>query len=119
MPLAVTGEDAVLDALLSGSRFVSLHGALPPGGEVSAGDYLRKPVTFVKTSGPDPTVYKNSNSIEYLPAVNNWGTINYFGIWSSLTGGDLLAYNNVNTPQEVGIDDIVLWGPHSLVVDTN
>jgi hypothetical protein len=119
VPLAGVGEDIVLDALLSGSLFLSLHGALPPGGEFSAGGYSREPVTFVKTSGPDPTVYKNSAQIEFPPATTNWGVINYFGLWSSVTGGNLLAYNNLIIPQTVDIEDIVIWGPNSLIVDTN
>jgi len=105
--------------LLLGDRFLSLHGDLPPGGEFSGGGYSRQPVTFVKTSGPDPTVYKNSASVEFPPAVTDWGDVYYFGIWSSVTGGNLLAYNNTNVPKTVEIDDIVIFGPNSLTVDTN
>ena len=118
MPLADTGETAVLDALLTG-RFVSLHTAAPPSNEVSGGGYARQPATFVKTSGPDPTVYNNDSTITFPTASTPWGTIAYFGIWSAVSGGDLLAYNAVDTPKSVDIGDFARWDVNSLTIDTN
>jgi hypothetical protein len=118
MPLANTGEITVLDALLAG-RFVSLHTGIPPGNEVTGGEYIRQPATFVKISGPDPTVYENSTLISYPTASANWGLINYFGVWSAESGGSLLAYNVVGVAKSVTAGDAVRWDPNSLTVDTN
>jgi hypothetical protein len=118
MPLAETGETAVMDALLVG-RFVSLHTGIPPGNEVVGGAYARQPATFVQTSGPDPTIYKNDALIAYPTATGAWGIIAYFGIWSALTGGSLLAYNVVGASKPVDAGDSARWDPNSLTVDTN
>ena len=117
MPLADTGETTVLDALLT-SRFLSLHTAAPPTSEVSGSGYARQSVTFVKTSGPDPTVYKNSVAVQFPAATGSWGTITHFGIWSASSGGNLLAYNAVTTSKLVAIDDIARWEINALSVDT-
>jgi len=117
MPLADVGENVVLDALLT-SRFLSLHTASPPGSEVSGGAYARQSVTFVETSGPDPTIYKNSVAVQFPTATAGWGTISHFGIWSAASGGNLLAYGSVTTPKIVAIDDIARWEINALAVDT-
>jgi hypothetical protein len=117
MPLAATGETTVLTALLA-SRFLSLHTALPPSGEVTGGAYARQPVTFAQTSGPDPTIYKNTALVQFPTATASWGTITHFGIWSAASGGNLLGYNTVTTAKAVAIDDAVKWDPNALAVDT-
>ena len=117
MPLAATGETTVLTALLA-SRFLSLHTAVPPGSEVSGGAYARQSVTFAQTSGPDPTVYKNTALVTFPTATASWGTITHFGIWSAASGGNLLAYSAVTTAKPVAIDDIVRWEANALSVDT-
>jgi len=118
MPLADTGETTVLDSLLA-SRFLSLHTAAPPTGEVAGGGYTRQAVTFAKRTGPDPTVYKNTTLIQFPTATAFWGTVTHFGIWSAVTGGNLLAYNAVDVAKPVDIDDVVQWNVDALVVDTN
>jgi len=117
MPLAATGETTVLTALLA-SRFLSLHTAAPPTSEVSGSGYARQAVTFAQTSGPDPTVYKNTALVTFPTATGAWGTITHFGIWTAASGGSLLAYNSVTTPKPVAVDDIVRWEANALSVDT-
>jgi hypothetical protein len=120
MPLAAGGETAVLDALLTG-RFLSMHTGTPPGGEVpTAGTgYVRQPVSFVSTGGPDPTVYKNSVAVQFPAAVLDWGNVTHFGIWSAATGGTLIAYAPVATPKAVTANDVVRWEVNSLAVSTD
>jgi len=117
MPLADTGENVVLDALLTG-RYLSLHTASPPASEVSGSGYVRQAVTFAETSGPDPTVYKNSVAVQFPAATGSWGTITHFGIWSAVSSGNLLAYSTVTTPKAVAADDIARWEINALSVDT-
>jgi hypothetical protein len=118
MPLAGSGEVVVLDALLAG-RFLSLHTGTPPGVEIPAGGYVRRPVTFAQTSGPDPTIYKNTAVVEYPAATTDWGTVTHFGVWTAVSGGNMVAYNTVTTPKAVTAGDIVRWDVGALVVDTN
>jgi hypothetical protein len=118
MPLAATGEQIVLNSLLTG-RYLSLHTALPPLGEITGGGYARQLVAFTQSSGPDPTVYRNADLIQYDPATTNWGYITHFGIWSTLTGGQLLAYSTIANPNNLSVDDVAQWEVGSLTVDTN
>jgi hypothetical protein len=118
MPLASVGETTVLNSLLVG-RFLSLHTAPPPLGEASGGAYARQSVTFAKTTGPDPTVYSNTALVQFPAATANWGTITHFGVWTALSGGNLLAYNIVSVVKPVYIDDIVRWEVGALVVSTD
>jgi len=117
MPLANTGETTVLSALLTG-RFISLHTGVPPSNEVVGSAYARQAATFAQTSGPDPTIYKNSGLIQFPTATGSWGTITHFGIWSASTAGNLLAYNTVTTSKPVAIDDAVKFDINALSVDT-
>ena len=118
MPLAAAGETTVMNSLLTG-RYLSLHTAFPPSGEVTGGGYERMPVTFAPTSSPDPTVYKNAALVQFDAATTSWGIIQYFGIWDALTGGSLLAYNAVSVAKPVEIDDVARWEIGTLVVDTD
>ena len=120
MPLAGTGETTVLNALLAG-RYLSLHTGLPPSSEISTSGsgYARQPVTFAQASGPDPTVYKNTVAVQTNPALTDWGFINYFGVWTALTGGSLLAYAALDTGKQVAIGDVVRWEINALSVDAN
>jgi len=118
MPLAAAGETTVLNSLLTG-RFLSLHTALPPAGEVSGGSYARQSVTFTQNSGPDPTIYKNTALIQFPAATANWGNIVYFGVWTLASGGTLMAYNVVAVSKPIFIDDIARWEAGALVVSTD
>ena len=118
MPLAAAGETTVLNSLLAG-RYLSLHTASPPSSEVTGGGYARESVTFGQTSGPDPTVYRNTVIVQFGAAESSWGLVTHFGIWDSASGGNLLAYNSVLVPKSVDIDDVARWEVGMLVVDTN
>ena len=118
MPLAATGETAALGAILTG-RFISLHTAAPPAGEVAVGAYARQAGTFVQRSGPDPTIYKNSTLLQFPTATASWGTITHFGIYSAVTAGTLVAFNTVTTSKAVAVDDIVRFEIDALSVSTD
>ena len=120
MPLATAGESIVLDALLAG-RFMSLHIGDPTVGsvdEIEGGSYARQSATFAKT-GDNPTVATNTNLIQFPTATSDWGTITHFGIWTAVSAGTLLAYNTVETPKVMAIDDIARWEVGTLTVTTD
>jgi len=118
MPLIGNGEVIVLDALLAG-RFLSLHTGEPPASEIAGGGYARQAVTFNQTFGPNPTVYGNSELIQFPAATSDWGIISHFGIWTAESGGELLAYNVITVPKPIEADDVARWHIHSLLVDAD
>lgn len=120
MPLASSGEVAVLNALLSGV-YVSLHTGNPGNtgaNEVAGGSYARKAATFTNT-GNNPTVAANNAVIQFDQATADWGTIAHFGIWSAATGGSLLAYSPVTTPKTIGVGDVARWDTGTLTVSAD
>lgn len=119
MPITPTAEIMVLNALLDGPRWVSLHTGDPTGGnEVVGNGYARQPVTF-SASGANPTTYFNDTALQYPIATADWGTISWFGIYDAVGGGNLLGYEPVDVPRNVLASDIVRWeiGQISVVAD--
>lgn len=120
MGLSASGESVVLTALLTG-RYISLHTADPGisgGGEVTGGAYARQPVTFAQ-SGSNPTVASNNAVVQYPTATANWGTVNFYGIWSAASGGTFYGGYPVTLPKAVGVDDIVRWDVNKLQIATD
>ena len=115
--LTAKGEKLVLDTVLTG-RFLSLHTADPVetgAGEVSGGDYARQPTKFTNT-GSNPTTASLSELVQYPTATTRWGNITHVGIWSALTGGDLLMTAAVTLPKVVDISDVARFQVGSIVV---
>lgn len=72
------------------------------GTEVSGGSYARKQVTF---GAPVDGVISNTNKIEFDTPTAAWGTVAYWAIYTSSTGGTLLASGKVNPEKTVAIGD--------------
>jgi hypothetical protein len=120
MGLAASGESIVLNALLA-ARFVSLHTtdpALTGTGEVVGGAYARQAVTFTN-SGANPTIAANSTVVQFPTATAGWGTVGWFGLWTTSSGGNFLAGWPVKTPKSVGVDDIARWDVGKLQIATD
>lgn len=86
--LSSTQEQTVLDNIISGGVYVSLHtadeGNEPDGAnEVSASDYARASVaaTDLSTSGSGPTTMTNDVDINFGTTENDWGTITHAALW--------------------------------------
>ena len=109
-------EDKVLDHVFGGTAYtapttlyVALYTVAPTdtggGTEVSGGGYVRKTATFT-VSGTSPTTASNSAAVEYPTATANYGTVVAVGIFDALSGGNLLAYANLDTSKVVSTGDV-------------
>ena len=109
-------EDKVLDHVFGGTAYtapttlyVALYTVAPTdtggGTEVSGGGYVRKTAAFT-VSGTSPTTASNSAAVEYPTATANYGTVVAVGIFDALSGGNLLAYANLDTSKVVSTGDV-------------
>jgi len=109
-------EDKVLDHVFGGNAYtapatlyVALYTVAPTdtggGTEVTGGSYARQTGTFT-VSGTNPTTASNSAAIEYPTATANYGTVVAVGILDASSGGNLLAYADLDTSKSVTTGDV-------------
>ncbi len=109
-------EDKVLDHVFGGNAYtapatlyVALYTVAPTdtggGTEVTGGSYARQSGTFT-VSGTNPTTASNSAAIEYPTATADYGTVVAVGILDASSGGNLLAYANLDTSKSVTTGDV-------------
>jgi hypothetical protein len=109
-------EDKVLDHVFGGTAYtapttlyVALYTVAPTdtggGTEVSGGAYARQTAAFT-VSGTSPTTASNSAAVEYPTATADYGTVVAVGIFDALSGGNLLAYANLDTSKVVSTGDV-------------
>jgi hypothetical protein len=78
----------------NGVMYISLHTADPgvdgqTSNEVSGGSYARKLTAasdFNAATTADPSVTTNANTLTFVTATANWGTVTHFGLWRTLAG---------------------------------
>lgn len=106
-------ENAILNWLLQNTAFpansvtyLSLYTTAPTdtggGTEVSGSNYSRVASTglFPVASGASGSV-TNSSDIVFPAATGSWGTIAAVGLMSASSGGNLLMWANLTTPQNI------------------
>jgi len=108
-------EDKVLDHVFGGvaytqpTKHVALYTVAPTdtggGTEVTGGSYARQTGAFT-VSGTNPTTASNSAAIEYPTATADYGTVVAVGILDASSGGNLLAYANLDTSKSVTTGDV-------------
>jgi hypothetical protein len=116
--LSSIGEADVL-VPLTDNVFVSLHLADPGdtgANEVVGGAYARQgPVTFANT-GFNPTVAANTAILTYPQASASYGMINFFGIWTAVTGGNFLGSGAIGFPIPINTGDSARFYANSLTI---
>jgi hypothetical protein len=116
--LSSIGEADVL-VPLTDNVFVSLHTADPGdagANEVVGGGYARVgPVAFAN-SGFNPTVAANTAIMTYPLASANYGTINFFGLWTALSGGSFLGSGQIAAPIPVNAGDSARFYANTLTI---
>lgn len=50
----------------------------------------------------DPSVLDNASEIAFPEALSSWGTMTYFGLFDALSGGNLLAFDLLRDPNDLG-----------------
>ena len=109
-------EDKVLDHVFGGTAYtapstlyVALYTVAPDdtggGTEVTGGSYARQTATFT-VSGTSPTTATNAAAIEYPTATADYGTVTSVGILDASSGGNLLAYADLDTSKVVSTGDV-------------
>jgi hypothetical protein len=72
------------------------------GTECSGTSYARQSFTMT-VSGDTAT---NGANIEFPTAGSSWGTIVAVGVFTAVTGGDLIAYGNLTTSKAIDTGDV-------------
>jgi hypothetical protein len=116
--LSSIGEADVIAALTT-NVWVSLHTADPGNtgaNEVVGGAYARQgPVAFAN-SGFNPTVAANTSIITYPVATANYGTINFFSLWTAAAGGNFIGSGPVPFPIPINTQDSARFYAQTLTV---
>jgi hypothetical protein len=122
MTATAFGEGLMLDAILDGPFWISLHTGLPTGGnEVAGGGYARveSDNTEFTRVGSEPIVASNNVVLEFPSASAQWvagANLTHFAIWDAATGGNMRARDPLTTPKAVDIYDVVRFPVGTLVV---
>lgn len=74
------------------------------GAEVSGGGYARKAFSFTASG----TEASNVADIEFDDPSGAWGEIDEWAVYTAVTGGTLVASEDVPNPETVGIGDAVV-----------
>ena len=98
MPFTDAGKNEMLDA--SSITHAALFNGDPSaaGSEISGGSYARQPITLGSAASGAITV--NTDATFDVPSGS---TVNYIAYYDALTGGNLLAYDDV-TEETYGSD---------------
>lgn len=91
-------ENVVLDTLLAGTTYVGLFtdaagmSTDQPATELVGTGYARQAVTHAAAASG----VKATNSAVTFTAGGAWATVNYVGVWSAVTGGNLLYWASIS-----------------------
>ena len=86
--------------------------------EVSGGSYARQAAGFsapVSVNGAPNTV-TNPSAISFPQATASWGTVRWIGIFTAVSGGTLLYFQQLASDKVVGIDDIFEFLTGTLII---
>lgn len=82
--------------------------------EVTGGAYVRMP--YGKCSAPIDGRVCNLDDVEYPECEADWGTVLAFGLYDAVTGGNLLAWNQVSPPQLITLGAQARFKPEALKI---
>lgn len=111
MPLSITQAQAFLNSLLGSGAPATWYMALyftepsPSGGgtEMSGDTYARVALTnnntnFTGATATSPSVVNNGTAITFATPGTNWGTIGFWGLCSSSSGGSPTWFGSFAAP---------------------
>jgi len=107
MPFSYAKAAAILNAeFRTDPVYLALYTSDPTGSdtgtEVSGAGYERVEITFGAPALQDgKQTIKNSVKVEFPVAQSDWGTVTHVGIRTADTGGDLIAYAELDTPRTI------------------
>lgn len=116
------GENAALDAILSGTKYVALHTADPTEvgnvAELGAGiGYTRQAATFAAAAGGATS---NNGALNFGPASGaGYGTVSHVSIWDAASSGNCLWYGPLTASRTIPAGDTfqIAAGDLDLAID--
>lgn len=108
-------------SLLSSTVYLALFQTSPSAGgtgtEASGGGYSRKAINFSNpVQAGDVWQVQNASAVDFGEFSANLGSIGYFGIYDSLTGGNLRWYGAFNLTKTVQAGDSVILPVNALTI---
>jgi hypothetical protein len=117
-------ENEILDHIFNGSayaspaKYVALFTAAPSdaggGTEVSGNGYARELHSAWAVASGGST--SNTGAVTFDNPSGSWGTVSHFGIFDSLTGGNLLAWGSVGTSKPITTGDVASFASGALTI---
>jgi hypothetical protein len=98
MSISNYAENTVLDWLLTGTTYLSLHSADPGetgANEIAGGSYARQAITFA-TASSGTKATNVASTFAGMPAV----TVTHTCIWSAVSSGNCLFISNALSPSK-------------------
>lgn len=83
------------------------------GTELSGDGYARQAITFGAASGGSAS---NTNSPTFTASGGSWGTITHFGLYDSVSGGNLLYHGSLTSSKTVADGESVVFTTGNLTV---
>jgi hypothetical protein len=129
--LALYAENKVLELLVGKTAFstptayVGLFTSLPDengagGTEASAGNYARKSTAGADWASASAGAITNTNDITFVECASaNWGTIVGFGIWDAASGGNMIAWADLDQSKNVTIGDTFKFAAGDIDISAN
>ena len=122
MPLTNYGAQKLIGYLFGSNAYsvpatlyVGLYTATPSnlggGTEVSAAGYARVAVTnsggnWNGATNTFPSIVSNTGIIAFPSATADWGTVGFFGIFDSASGGNLIWWGTLSTAVDIPSGDV-------------
>ena len=86
--------------------------AVPATGELSGSGYTRESATFTRSA----QTMTLASDFTFGPATGSWGTVKWFSIWDSSSGGNCLAWNALSSNRSVGSGDSAKFTTSNLTI---
>lgn len=91
------GDTGASEVSTSGTGYARVACSTGTSGTGAGGVFAGAPVVAAGTYATKKVTLTNASVITWPTATASWGTIDYFGIWDALTGGNFLGSASINS----------------------
>jgi hypothetical protein len=121
------GEVIALTALFGTTRYLGAFTTsisdLGAGTEVSATGYARAtcPAMTITESEveEDPSDATNADQVAWAEGEASWGSVTHVGVFAAASGGDMIAYAELDDPKTIGVGDVLRFLAGELTFTAN
>jgi len=114
--LNIDGTLVVPTTLYIGLFTDSLNAA-GTGTEVTGGSYARKQISASSFTDDNVGGFVLNTSLEFVTASASWGTIVSMGIYDSVTGGELIVFDDLAATKTITSGDAFRFNSGSITVN--